>query len=156
MSDSTDSVETEAETEPTPPERPAVAVAAPAVPAWQVWHLIVNADTGELTVKGEPAQLNIKVYDRGTAVRFAAFEARKSPGPPESRFVVTSPVGRCIAVLAGGTGKPVKSTVAFRTKRALAGVLPTRVVRTRRTSRVPGRSVTRAVQRRRTSRRGGR
>lgn len=98
--------------------------------------------------------LSAKIYDRKTAIKYAVYEAQQQPASSlaEMIFAVVSPAGRCIAVLAGGTGKPVRMLVALRTKRALATLLPADVVVRRRTSR-PLRSA-RPTPRRRTSRKG--
>jgi hypothetical protein len=98
--------------------------------------------------------LPAKVYDRRTAIKYAAFEAQRlsTTSLTERLVAVVSPNGRCIAVLAGGTGKPVRPLIAMRTKRALATLLPSDVKVRRRTSR--SLSVSRPARlKRRTSRR---
>lgn len=98
--------------------------------------------------------LPAKVYDRKTAIKYAVHEAQQlsTASLAELIFAVVSPNGRCVAVLAGGTGKPVRPLIALRTKRALAALLPGDVVVRRRTSR-PLSASRPARPRRRTSRR---
>ena len=98
--------------------------------------------------------LPAKVYDRKTAIKYAVHEAQQlsTSSLAELIFAVVSPNGRCVAVLAGGTGKSVRPLIALRTKRALAALLPDDVVVRRRMSR--SFSGARLVRpRRRTSRR---
>lgn len=81
--------------------------------------------------------LSSKIYDRRTAIKYATFEAQQLPagGLAELLIAVINPNGRCIAVIAGVTGKPVRPLIAMRTKRALATLLPGDVRVRRRTSR---------------------
>lgn len=84
-----------------------------------------------------PHALPAKVYDRKTAIKYATFEAQRlsTASLAELLVAVVSPNGRCIAVLAGGTGKPVRPLIALRTRRALVTLLPGDVKVRRRTSR---------------------
>ena len=102
--------------------------------------------------------LPAKIYDRKTALKFATYEAQRLPtnSVTELLLAVISPMGRCIAVLAGGTGKPVRPLVAMRTKRALATLLPGDMKVRRRTSRPATRSVAKAARKRRMTGRGSR
>lgn len=81
--------------------------------------------------------LSPKIYDRRTAIKYAVFEAQQLPagGLAERILAVINPGGRCIAVIAGVTGKPVRPLIAMRTKRALATLMPGDVKVKRRTSR---------------------
>lgn len=96
-------------------------------------------------------QLNAKVYNRTTAMRFASAEA-KGLSADEAVYVVCSPTGRALGVFAAGTGRPVTGAAGRRAKRMVADLLPdmARTPRRRRTSRKP-RST--RVRHRRTSRR---
>jgi len=102
--------------------------------------------------------LPAKIYDRKTALKLAAYEAQRLPtnSVTELLLAVISPMGRCIAVLAGGTGKPVRPLVALRTKRALATLMPDDVKVRRRTSRpvTASRSVAKPGRKRRMTGRG--
>jgi hypothetical protein len=73
-----------------------------------------------------------KVYQRSTAIKWTAYEAKRFS--PEVLIVVVDPGGRGVAVLHGGTGKPAKPLVSLRAKRAVAEILPG-AKRRRRTSR---------------------
>lgn len=96
--------------------------------------------------------LPAKVYQRSTAVRWAAYEAKRFS--PEVLIVVVDPSGRGVAVLHGGTGKPAKPIVSLRAKRAVAELLPG-AKRRRRTSRpATRRSVVKKRMVSRPSRRG--
>lgn len=134
---------TEREPEPAP---------QPAERAFVVIPLSLGA-TGELSFKMQRHVLPTKVYDRSTAMKYAAHEARRWPGdsPTEMLYALINPSGRCVGVLAGGTGKAVRPIVALRVRKALVANVPELVKMRRRTSRVPSRSVAR-VGRRRTSR----
>jgi hypothetical protein len=125
----------------------------PAGSAYRVLFLKIDEEgTPRLWVK--PHVLSAKIYDRRTALKYAAFEAQKfAESPTDMVVAVLSPNGRCISVL-GRTGKPVRPVVAMRIRRALVTLVPNDVKVKRRTSRPLGRSVTRAaVRKRRTSRR---
>jgi hypothetical protein len=86
---------------------------------------------------GKRHTLSAKVYDRKTAIKYAIHEAQQvsSASLAELLFAVVSPNGRCVAVLAGGTGKPVRPLIALRTKRVLVALMPDEVKVRRRTSR---------------------
>ena len=116
--------------------------------AYKVVFLKVD-EHGSFSLVGRAHVLSTKVYDRRTALRYAAFEA----SAPDVLVALISPVGRCIVVLAGGTWKPVKPTVSLRTKRALKTLMPEDVKVRRRTSRPSASAVAKAsLRRRRTSR----
>lgn len=76
--------------------------------------------------------LPAKVYQRSTAIKWAAYGAKDFPS--DVLIVVVDPSGRGVAVLQGGTGKPAKPLVSLRAKRAVAEILPG-AKRRRRTSR---------------------
>lgn len=76
--------------------------------------------------------LPAKVYQRSTAIKWAAYEAKKYH--PDLLLVVVAPGGRGIAVVHGSTGKPAKPLVSLRAKRAVTESLPGSK-RQRRTSR---------------------
>lgn len=92
---------------------------------------------GVPTLGEKPVELSAKVYDKKTAQKYAAHAAQQLPSNSISETLVAlvSPAGRCIEVLAGGTGRPVRALVAMRTKRVLATLMPNEVVARRRTSR---------------------
>lgn len=116
--------------------------------AYKVVFLKVD-EHGSFSLVGRAHVLSTKVYDRRTALRYAAFEA----SAPDVLVALISPVGRCIVVLAGGTRKPVKPTVSLRAKRALKTLMPEDVKVRRRTSRPSASAVAKAsLRRRRTSR----
>jgi hypothetical protein len=100
--------------------------------------------------------LPAKVYDRRTAIKYATYEAQRlsTSSLAELLVAVVSPNGRCIAVLAGGTGKPVRPLVAMRTKRALVTLMPGDVKARRRSSRPVTRSIAKAARKRRMTGRG--
>jgi hypothetical protein len=129
---------------------------APVEPAGQAYKIVFLKvdETGAPALLKSAQVLPAKVYDRRTAIKYAAFEAQRlsTTSLTERLVAVVSPNGRCIAVLAGGTGKPVRPLIAMRTKRALATLLPSDVKVRRRTSR--SLSVSRPARlKRRTSRR---
>jgi hypothetical protein len=94
-------------------------------------------EQGVPALSGKPTELSSKVYDKKTAQKFAAHAAQQLPSNSitETLVALVSPAGRCIEVLAGGTGRAVRPLVALRTKRALATLMPNEVVARRRTSR---------------------
>lgn len=125
-------------------------VRAENVPSFKVTQVLVHQKTGDLMARGTPFALPSKVYDRAGAIRFAVYEARKAtPVEGETRWIVTSPGGRCVAVLSGTNGKPVPTAVALKTRRELARASKAPgEPRRRRTSRVPGQeSVARPARR---------
>lgn len=115
----------------TPPELP-----QPADAAYKVVYLKLDGQ-GVPAIADEPTRLPAKVYDKRTALKYAVHLAQQIPANSiTERFVaLVSPAGRCMEVLAGGTGRPVRPLVALRTKRALASLMPNEVVTRRRTSR---------------------
>lgn len=133
-------------------ERPAEP--APLGSAYKVVFLKIDEQGAPALWGARMHMLSSKIYDRRTAIKYATFEAQQLPagGLADLLIAVINPNGRCIAVIAGVTGKPVRPLIAMRTKRALATLLPGDVVVRRRTSRPL--SVARpARSRRRTSRR---
>jgi hypothetical protein len=145
-------------------EPPVVEVGEPAPPppppsvegnAFAVLALRVDVVDGKhsFSLMRLPAHLPMRIYDRRTAIRYGTVEAEKLTVVADTVVAVVSPVGRVIAVLVGGSGKPARPTIAMAVKRALPGLVRG-VVGRRRSSRPLGRSVTRAAGRkRRTSRR---
>lgn len=121
--------------------------------AYKVLVLKIDEE-GAASLWLKPHVLPAKIYDRRTALRYAAHEAQKfSESPIDLVVAVLNPNGRCISVV-GRTGKPVRPIVAMRIRRALTTLMPNDVKPRRRTSRPLGRSVARAaVRKRRTSRR---
>jgi len=96
--------------------------------------------------------LPAKVYQRSTAIKWTAYEAKKYH--PDLLLVVVGPGGRGIAVVHGSTGKPAKPLVSLRAKRAVVEALPG-PKRQRRTSRpASARPVSRKRMVSRTPRRG--
>ena len=134
-----------------------IEVATPVGQAYKIVFLKVD-ETGAPALLKSAQVLPAKVYDRRTAIKYAAFEAQQlsTASLTERLVAVVNPNGRCIAVLAGGTGKPVRPLVAMRTKRALATLLPSDVKVRRRTSRPATRSVAKAARKRRMTGRGSR
>lgn len=126
---------------------------APAGLAYKVLILKINEE-GVASLWVRPHVLSSKVYDRRTALKYAAHEAQKfAESTVDMMVAVVNPNGRCISVL-GRTGKPVRPTIAMRVRKTLATLMPDDVKPRRRTSRPLGRSVARAaVRKRRTSRR---
>jgi len=129
-------------------------------PAGQAYKIVFlrTDETGTPSIwagksgNGQPHALPAKIYDRKTAIKYATYEAQRlsTTSLIELLVAVVSPNGRCIAVLAGGTGKPVRPLTALRTKRALATLLPGDVKARRRTSRPVTKRIVRP--KRRTSR----
>lgn len=127
--------------------------AAPEGPAYKVLVLKIDEE-GATSVWIRPHVLSAKIYDRRTALRYAAHEAQKfAESPLDLVVAVLNPNGRCISVL-GRTGKPVRPIVAMRIRRALLTLMPGDVKVRRRTSRPIGRSVTKASPRKRRTSRG--
>lgn len=143
--------ETEVPAEEETPEVDAVPVrqAEPEGQVYKVVFLRVD-DTGAASLWAKPHVLSAKVYDRRTALKYAAYEAQKfGDSLLDLLIAVVSPVGRCVAVL-GKSGKPVRPIVSLRVKRSLASLLPGDVKPRRRTSRPVGRQ--KPTRKRRTSR----
>jgi hypothetical protein len=93
----------------------------PSEPGYRLVELHLDLDGG---VRAQERQhLTAKVYSRGTALRLAAYLAKKVE-KGSSVFVVVGPTGRGIAVLAGGSGRPVSPAVALRAKRKVAELMP--------------------------------
>ena len=129
------------QTEPVEHDEPASAIANNGEAGYRLVTVRLDADG---RVVGQVAQfLTRRVYSRLVVLRLAKYEACKLPHD-DAVMSVVDPAGRCIAVLAGGTGRAVPRSVAMRTKRLLTEVsgLPER----RRTSR---RRTSRPVKKRR-------
>lgn len=131
---------------------------APVEPAGQAYKIVFLKvdETGAPALLKSAQVLPAKVYDRRTAIKYATYEAQRlsTSSLAELLVAVVSPNGRCIAVLAGGTGKPVRPLVAMRTKRALVTLMPGDVKARRRTSRPATRSIAKAARKRRMTGRG--
>jgi hypothetical protein len=112
-------------------------VVAPAGQAFKVVYLKLDEQGVPAFWGGRWTTLSTKIYDRKTALKFATHEAQRLPSNSVAEMLIAliSPSGRCIAVLAGGTGKAVRPLVALRTKRALVTLMPDDVKVRRRTSR---------------------
>jgi len=146
----------EAETPSAPDESANSGALTVAGPAYKMVFLKLDAE-GVPTLWGQRwTSLSAKIYDRRTAMKYAVFEAQRVPAGSVAEILVAliNPGGRCIAVLSGGTGKPVRPLIALRTKRALPTLMPGDVVARRRTSRplAAPRSRRPAAAKRRTSR----
>jgi len=138
----------EAETPATPDGSADSSALTNAGPAYKMVFLKLDAE-GVPTLWGSRwVSLSAKIYDRRTALKYAAFEAQRVPAGSVAEILIAlvNPGGRCIAVLSGGTGKPVRPLIATRTKRALVTLMPGDVVARRRTSRPVTRSVKKAAQ----------
>jgi len=124
----------------------------PQGPAYQIVFLKVD-EMGAASLWLKPHTLSAKVYDRRTAIKYAAYEIQKfSEGYIDPVVAVINPAGRCVAVL-GRAGKPVRPVVSLRVKKALTTLMPDVVKPRRRTSRPLGRSAAKAsTKKRRTSR----
>ena len=129
----------EVELPPDPPPAPP-AVRATTEPGYRVVELRTDVEGRSHAV--EKHFLPQKVYQRSTAVRWTAYEAKHLD--PTLLLVLIDPSGRGVAVLHGGSGRPTKPLVALRAKRAVAELLPG-VRRKRRTSRP---ALAKAVRRR--------
>lgn len=75
-----------------------------------------------------------RVYDRRTALKFAAYEARKLPRDGDGVLLIIDPGDRFIEVLAMGSGRRVSCHVATRASRMAGELLGLRKPR-RRTTR---------------------
>jgi len=121
--------------------------------AYRLVFLKIDSE-GVISISGSVRSLTTKIYDRRTAIRFAAHEIQEAPvGVAEQIVAVVGPNGRALAVLAA-SGKPVRAALALRTKRALSGLLPNDIQPRRRTSRTPVDRLSKGSEaKRRTSRR---
>jgi hypothetical protein len=106
-----------------------------------IFELHLDAD-GSVSAR-QVDRLASKIYDRATVLRLAAFKA-KGAAKDQSLFVVVDPGKRSIAVLAAGSGRPVKPGVALRAKRRLAELSPQALVK-HKTSRRPLSPVVRRI-----------